>query len=126
LNPTIVVIDDELDVLELVSFNLTRQGYSVITFEEPELALHFILNNKTDLILSDWMMPEISGIDLLKKIRNNQKLTSIPFVMMTCRNLEDDVVFALQAGADDYIKKPFNLKELFLRINKILNYLFIL
>jgi DNA-binding response OmpR family regulator len=119
LNPTIVVIDDELDVLELVSFNLTRQGYSVITFEEPELALDFILNNKTDLILSDWMMPEISGIDLLKKIRNNQKLTSIPFVMMTCRNQEDDVVFALQAGADDYIKKPFNLKELFLRINKI-------
>ena len=87
MNPTIVVIDDELDVLELVSFNLTRQGYSVITFEEPELALDFILNNKTDLILSDWMMPEISGIDLLKKIRNNQKLTSIPFVMMTCRNL---------------------------------------
>ena len=122
MNPTIVVIDDELDVLELVSFNLTRQGYSFITFEEPELALDFILNNKTDLILSDWMMPEISGIDLLKKIRNNQKLTSIPFVMMTCRNLEDDVVFALQAGADDYIKKPFNLKELFLRINKILKW----
>jgi sigma-B regulation protein RsbU (phosphoserine phosphatase) len=119
LNSTIVVIDDEADVLELLSFNLNRQGYTVETFDDPELALNFIKNNKTDLILSDWMMPEISGMELLATIKSSSITSSIPFVMMTCKDNEADVVEALQAGADDYIKKPFSLKELVLRLNKI-------
>ena len=76
--------------------------------------------NKPDLILLDWMLPNISGIDVLRKIRSDKELANIPVIMLTAKNMENDKVEGLELGADDYITKPFSIKELLARISSVL------
>ena len=104
----ILIIDDEIHIVELLKFNLENNGYLKTKEFQP------------DLILLDWMLPNISGIDLLKKIRSDETLEQIPVIMLTAKNMEEDKLEGLEDGADDYITKPFSVKEVLARITSVL------
>lgn len=116
----ILVIDDEEHILELLKFNLELSGFDVCISSEANQAIELIGKEKPDLLLLDWMLPKISGIDILRKIRQDENIYDLPVIMLTAKNMEDDKIQGLNVGADDYITKPFSIKELMARINTIL------
>ena len=116
----ILVIDDEEHILELLKFNLELSGFDVCVSPEANQAIELIGKEKPDLLLLDWMLPKISGIDILRKIRQDENIYDLPVIMLTAKNMEDDKIQGLNVGADDYITKPFSIKELMARINTIL------
>ena len=116
----VLVIDDEIHIVELLKFNLEMSGYEV-EYEYDGVDGYIKAKEiKPDLILLDWMLPNISGIDVLKKVRNNKDLSQIPVIMLTAKNMESNKIEGLEIGADDYITKPFSIKELLARISTIL------
>ena len=116
----ILVIDDEMHIVELLKFNLEVNGYIVDYSLDSFEGYHKAKELKPNLILLDWMLPNISGIDVLKKIREDEDLKDTPVIMLTAKNMERDKVKGLEEGADDYITKPFGIKELLARINSVL------
>jgi len=114
----IVVIDDEQDILEILSYNLIKEKYNVSVFNNPLDAIKYIRNNPVDLIISDWLMPHLDGLELCRLIKNNPATGDIPIIMISCKNDEIDIVTALEIGADDYLVKPFHTKELIVRVKK--------
>ena len=116
----ILVIDDEEHILELLKFNLELSGFDVSVSPEANQAIELIDKEKPDLLLLDWMLPKISGIDILREIRQDENIYDLPVIMLTAKNMEDDKIQGLNVGADDYITKPFSIKELMARINTIL------
>ena len=116
----ILVIDDEMHIVELLKFNLEVNGYVVDYSLDGFDGYHKAKEFKPNLILLDWMLPNISGMDVLKKIRNDEELKDIPVIMLTAKNMERDKVKGLEEGSDDYITKPFGIKELLARINSVL------
>ncbi len=116
----ILVVDDEIHILELLKFNLEISGYEVICLDDGNEGLEFLQKEKPDLVLLDWMLPNISGIEILKKIRENREISKLPVIMLTAKNMEDDKIEGLDKGADDYITKPFSVKELKARIKTVL------
>src|SRR6202008_1353226 len=113
---TIIVIDDEESILDFVKYSLKKEGYEVITFPEAGSAMDHIKINKPSLVISDWMMPGKTGIDLLCDFRKDQSLKCVPFIMMTCNNSITDITRAYNNGANDYLVKPFRLDELKSRV----------
>jgi len=116
----IVVIDDEQDILEILNYNLTREKYNVKLFNHPVEAIKYIKHNHIDLVISDWLMPDLDGLELCRMIKNDPTTHEIPVIMISCKNDEIDIVTALELGAEDYLVKPFNIKELIVRIKKII------
>lgn len=116
----ILVIDDEMHIVELLKFNLEVNGYAVDYSLDGFDGYHKAKEFKPNLILLDWMLPNISGIDMLKKIRNDKSLSDIPVIMLTAKNMESDKIEGLELGADDYITKPFSIKELLARVSSVL------
>ena len=116
----ILVIDDEEHILELLKFHLELSGFDVCVSTEANQTIELIGREKPDLLLLDWMLPKISGIDILKKIRQDEDIYDLPVIMLTAKNMEDDKIQGLNVGADDYITKPFSIKELMARINTVL------
>lgn len=116
----VLVIDDEKHIVELLKFNLETMDYEVHYSYDGFDGFIKAKEIMPDLILLDWMLPNISGIDLLKKIRSDKDLKNIPVIMLTAKNIENDKVEGLDAGADDYITKPFSVKELLARSNSVL------
>ena len=114
----IVVIDDEQDILEILSYNLIKEKYNVKVFINPLDAIKYIKNNPVDLIISDWLMPDLDGLELCRIVKNNPATKEIPIIMISCKNDEIDIVTALEIGADDYLVKPFHTKELIVRVKK--------
>ena len=120
MKPKILIIDDEIHIAELIRFNLETSGYEVdIAYDGLDGYLK-IKENAPQLVLLDWMLPNISGIDMLKKIRNDKSLSDIPVIMLTAKNMESDKIEGLELGADDYITKPFSIKELLARVSSVL------
>ena len=120
MKPKILIIDDEIHIVELIRFNLETSGYEVdIAYDGLDGYLK-IKENAPQLVLLDWMLPNISGIDMLKKIRNDKSLSDIPVIMLTAKNMESDKIEGLELGADDYIMKPFDAKELVARVKAVL------
>ena len=116
MKPKILIIDDEIHIVELIRFNLETSGYEVdIAYDGLDGYLK-IKENAPQLVLLDWMLPNISGIDMLKKIRNDKSLSDIPVIMLTAKNMESDKIEGLELGADDYITKPFEIREVLARI----------
>ena len=120
MNSKILVIDDEIHIVELLKFNLETSNYNVDFAYDGLDGYIKAKENKPDLILLDWMLPNISGIDVLKKIRSDKDLKQIPVIMLTAKNMENDKIEGLEIGADDYITKPFSVKELLARISSVL------
>jgi two-component system alkaline phosphatase synthesis response regulator PhoP len=116
---TVLTIDDEEHILELLRYNLEKNGYQVLQALDGETGLKILENNAVDLILLDLMLPGIDGLEVLRQIRNNPKLKQIPVIMLTAKSEEIDTVLGLEMGADDYIGKPFGSHELVARMKAV-------
>lgn len=119
-NHTILVVDDEEHILELIEYNLYQNQFHALTAQSGEEALALLAKEKVDLVLLDWMLPGISGIDVLKQIRKDDKLGELPVILLTAKGEEIDKVLGLELGADDYISKPFGIHELIARVKAVL------
>ncbi len=116
----IIVIDDEEDILELIQYNLEKERATVETFTSGREALKTIQKSAPDLVICDWMMDDIDGLDLCRVMKRDALMARIPFVMLTARSDEIDAVTALELGADEYLTKPIRMRELITRVKKIL------
>lgn len=116
----ILVVDDEPDALELVSFNLKAAGYDVVTADDGNDALKKSRHQMPDLILLDVMLPEVDGLEVCKMLRRDPATAGIPIIMLTAKAGEIDRVLGLELGADDYVTKPFSPRELTLRVKNLL------
>lgn len=116
----ILVVDDEEDILELVKYNLEREGYLVDCVETGEEAIERATAIRPDGILLDLMLPGVDGIEVCRELRKNPDTRTIPIIMMTAKGEEADVVSGLEVGADDYVPKPFSTKVLIARLRALL------
>lgn len=116
----ILVVDDEEDVLELVRFNLDKNGYKIDTATTGEEVLAKARAKLPDLIILDLMLPGIDGLEVCKTLKNDSKTSNIPIIMLTAKGEDADVVSGLELGADDYVTKPFSPKILIARVRRIL------
>lgn len=116
----ILVVDDEKDIVELISYNLEKEGFPVLKAYDGEAALRITKTQKPDLVILDLMLPGISGIDICKALRNNPETAGLPIIMVTAKSDETDKIIGLEIGADDYITKPFSVKELVARVRAVL------
>ncbi len=113
---TILVVDDEPNIVDLLVFNLEKEGYDTIVANDGITAVDMALKEKPDLILLDVMIPKLDGISVCKKIRYALNISNIPILMISARDTESDKIVGLEMGADDYITKPFQTRELMARI----------
>jgi two-component system phosphate regulon response regulator PhoB len=116
----VLIVEDENSLLELLKFNFTKDGFKVDTAMDGETAIEKILNKAPDLLVLDWMLPKLSGIELCRRIRKNKEIKNLPIIMLTARGEEDDRLRGLETGADDYITKPFSVNELMARVKAVL------
>jgi two-component system phosphate regulon response regulator PhoB len=116
----ILVVEDEPSIAELISINLTHAGYTVSRALQADEALLLLRNTKPDLVILDWMMPGKSGVQFARELKSNPATQAIPILMLTAKGEEADKVLGLDAGADDYVTKPFSPKELVARVKALL------
>jgi two-component system phosphate regulon response regulator PhoB len=116
----ILLVEDEPAIQELLAFNVTQCGYRALQASDADMAMALINRALPDLILLDWMLPGISGIELARRLRADQRTQNIPIIMLTARTDERDKVMGLESGADDYITKPFSPRELMARVRAVL------
>lgn len=120
MNPKkILVVDDEDHIVELIKFNLEKNGYEVHTSDNGEDCIGFIGTNPIDLLVLDLMLPGMDGLEVCNKIRRMPGLDKLPIIMLTARGEETDRILGLELGADDYMTKPFSVRELLARIKAI-------
>lgn len=120
MEKTILVVDDEVNILEMIRYNLEKEHYRVITTDTGEKALDLLNKESIDLAILDLMLPGIDGLSLLKYIRSSEVLKDMPVLLLTAKDAELDKVIGLELGADDYLTKPFSLHELQARIKALL------
>jgi len=118
--PFILVVEDEVDLVTLLSYNLEREGYAVGTAYDGDEALLAAAERRPNLILLDWMLPHKSGIEVCRQLRRSQQTRNVPIIMLTARGEEGDRIRGLDSGADDYITKPFSVNELMARVRAVL------
>lgn len=116
----ILVVEDEADLAELVAFNLRQAGHNVVTASSGKEALAEVRQQTPDLVVLDIMLPDISGLEVCRRLRRQAESASIPVVMLTAKSEEVDRVVGFEVGADDYVIKPFSARELVLRIEAVL------
>jgi len=120
MKPYILIVEDEAPLVALLRYNLERAGYEVGEAVDGEEALVMIEERRPDLVLLDWMLPSVSGIEVCRRIRRSAPNRNLPVIMLTARGEEPDRVRGLECGADDYVTKPFSTSELLARINAVL------
>jgi len=117
---TILIVDDEEDILELIRHTLSKEGYTVTGAETGETALKYAIEKPFDMILLDLMLPGLDGLEVAKRLKGNDRTRHIPIIMLTAKGEEADVVTGLELGADDYITKPFSPRVLLARIKAVM------
>ncbi len=117
---TIAVVEDDPDTLEVLRFNLDLEGYRVQAFSDGEEALEQLLREPPDLLILDLMLPGMGGLDIARALRSESHTRDLPILMLTARSAEEDVVLGFQRGADDYLAKPFRIRELLARVRALL------
>tara|TARA_Y100000385_G_scaffold17582_1_gene17680 strand:- start:184 stop:867 length:684 start_codon:yes stop_codon:yes gene_type:complete len=120
MNLRVLIVEDEKALAEILEYNFKKEGYAVDTASDGEIALDKIIFKAPDLIILDWMLPKLSGIELCRKVRSNKKIKNIPIIMLTARGEEEDRLKGLEMGADDYVTKPFSINELLARAKAVL------
>ncbi len=120
MNAKIFVVEDEKSIITLIKYNLEKEGYKVSFSENGEEALKEIKKSAPDLVLLDWMLPDLSGVEICKQLKKSAQYKSIPIIMLTAKGEEEDKVRGLNVGADDYVPKPFSYPELLARIEALL------
>ena len=118
--PVVLAADDDEDILELVAFRLERSGYTVLRASDGEEALRVALEAKPDLAVLDVMMPKLDGYELTRRLRAEDATSRMPIILLTARSQDADVQAGFDAGADDYLRKPFSPQELRARVQAIL------
>lgn len=119
-SPRILVVDDEEDALDLIDFNLSQAGYRVARAINGSEAIEIAKKESIDLIVLDLMLPEVDGLEVCRVLRRNEETARIPIIMLTAKAAEMDRVIGLEVGADDYVTKPFSVRELALRVKNLL------
>lgn len=117
---TILIVEDEADIQELIAYNLEKAGHSAVRAGDAEQALELVRAELPHLIVIDWMLPGMSGIELARTLRANKRTESIPLIIVTARGSEQDKLAGLEIGADDYMTKPFSPAELNARVKAVL------
>ena len=120
MNNKILIVEDEKDIRDLIIYSLEGKGYQTISADDGEKAIKMLKENKPDLVILDWMLPSVSGLEICRSIRRDIKTKNIPIIMLTAKITEEDKVLGLDSGADDYITKPFSTAELNSRVKAIL------
>ena len=120
MKPQVLVVEDEDALATLLQYNLEKEGYTVSVAGDGEDALIQAEEITPDLVLVDWMLPKVSGIEVCRRLRGRQETANVPIIMLTARGEETDRVRGLDTGADDYVVKPFSMTELFARIRAVL------
>jgi two-component system phosphate regulon response regulator PhoB len=115
----ILIVDDEKPIREMVHFALKRADFQSLEAGDAAEALALIVDESPDLVLLDWMLPDLSGIELARRLRKDERTRDIPIIMLTARTEENDKITGLDVGADDYVTKPFSPRELVARINAL-------
>lgn len=118
--PLVLVVEDEAPLVTMLRYNLEREGFQVCEASDGEEALVQIAERRPDLVLLDWMLPLVSGIEVCRRIRRSPETRSLPVVILTARGEETDRVRGLDSGADDYVVKPFSLSELVARLRAVM------
>jgi two-component system phosphate regulon response regulator PhoB len=120
MTATIMIVEDEADLSELMRYNLEAEGFRIVSAESGDEAVERIRDGVPDLILLDWMLPGLSGIELCRRWRSREETARTPIIMVTARGEEEERVRGLATGADDYIVKPFSMPEMVARIQALL------
>jgi two-component system phosphate regulon response regulator PhoB len=120
VKPSVLIVEDETGLVELLRYNLERSGFEVAVANDGEEAMTAIAEHRPDLVLLDWMLPLMSGIEVCRQIRRQNDTANLPIIMLTARGEEGDRIRGLDAGADDYVAKPFSPTELISRIRAVL------
>ena len=117
---SVLIVEDEPEIREMLNFSLTRAGFTVIEAATGEMALQRLDTDLPDILIVDWMLPGMSGVELAKRIRRDELTSALPLLMLTARSEETDVLKSFESGIDDYMSKPFSPKELVARIKALL------
>ncbi len=117
---TVLIVDDEAPIREMLAVALAMAGFNCLEADNAQTAHGLIVDQQPDIILLDWMMPEVSGIELARRLKRDPISADIPIIMLTARGEEDNKIQGLEAGADDYITKPFSPRELIARLKAVL------
>jgi two-component system phosphate regulon response regulator PhoB len=118
--PTVLVVDDEPAIADMICTALEIAGFHCLRADNAQQAHAVIIDEKPDVVLLDWMMPGTSGLELARRLRRNELTAKLPLIMLTAKNEEDNCIQGLEAGADDYITKPFSTRELAARVKAVL------
>ncbi len=119
-NDKILIVEDDEDIMEMIAYNLEKEGYKTTRVYNGEDAVNSVKNEQPAMIILDLMIPKIEGLEVCKIVRNNSNTSLIPIIMLTARSQETDKITGLELGADDYVTKPFSPKELIARIKAVL------
>ena len=117
---TILIVEDEQDIRELLAYNLEKEGYATVQAADGKEGLELARSRKPDLILLDLMLPKMDGLAVCRELERDSGTVRIPIIMLTARGEDVDRILGFELGADDYVVKPFNIRELLLRIRAIL------
>ena len=120
INPVVLIVEDERPQLELLSYNIEKEGFEVLRAEEGEEALMIAEETPPDIVVLDWMLPDVSGIEVCRRLKARQQTRQIPIIMLTARGEEADRVRGLDTGADDYVVKPYSVNELLARVRALI------
>jgi two-component system, OmpR family, phosphate regulon response regulator PhoB len=120
MNPSVLVVEDDTALCELLTWNLSAEGYEVRSTGDGEEALLMVREQAPDAIILDWMIEQVPGIEVCRQLRKDRETASIPIVMLTARGEEEDRIRGLKTGADDYVTKPFSPRELMARVEAVL------
>jgi two-component system, OmpR family, phosphate regulon response regulator PhoB len=120
MSATVLVVEDEPAIQELISYNLLQAGHQPMRAASAEDALDIVRHALPDLILVDWMLPGLSGLELARRLKSDKRTRTVPIIMLTARAAEEDKLSGLETGADDYITKPFSPRELNARVKAVL------
>ncbi len=116
----ILIVEDERPIREMIAFGLRRAGFEVLEAEDCRAARARIADRRPDLLLVDWMLPDMSGLELTRALKRDKETREVPVIMLTARAEEQDKILGLEGGADDYVTKPFSPRELLARVNAVL------
>lgn len=120
MKATIVAIEDEPDLLEVLNYNLSREGYRVQTALDGEQGMKLISRHRPDLVLLDLMLPGMDGLEICRRVKFDPDTSNIPIIIVSAKGEEQDVILGLEMGADDYVSKPFSPRELLARVRAVL------
>ena len=119
MKPHLLIVEDEPALVELLRYNFDKEGFRVTTAGDGEAALVAVAEGRPDLMVLDWMLPHISGLEVCRQLRRKSDTRDLPIIMLTARGEESDRVRGLEVGADDYVAKPFSPSELIARVRAV-------